>query len=106
MASNRWDAIVAIFAHLDPTLRAQVHRAVVNALRPGGLLILEAYRPEQLNFGTGGPPTAELMMTREDLIQEFAGLDILMLNETVRSVIEGVGHTGQGAVVQLVAQKP
>ena len=104
--ANRWNAIVAIFAHLDPALRVQVHRSVVSALKPGGLLILEAYRPEQLNYGTGGPPTAERMMTREGLTQEFSGLEIVQITETVRPVVEGVGHTGDGAVIQLIAQKP
>ena len=104
--ANRWDAIVSIFAHLNPELSAQVHQQVVTALKPSGLFILEAYRPEQLNYGTGGPPRAELMMTREGLTQECSGLDFMLLNETVRPVIEGVGHHGDGAVIQLVAQKP
>ena len=39
----------------------KVVREVVAGLRPGGIFVLEAYRPEQLDYGTGGPPTAELM---------------------------------------------
>lgn len=104
--ANRWDAVIAIFAHLDPELRVRVHGRVVEALKPGGLLILEAYRPEQLNYGTGGPPIAERMMTPEGLRQEFMGLETILLQETVRPVLEGEGHTGDGAVVQFIARKP
>lgn len=103
---NRWDAVVAIFAHLDPDLRLRVHRQIVQSLKSGGLLILEAYRPEQLNYATGGPPTLERMMTARGLAQEFAGLNIAYSQETIRPVVEGVGHTGDGAVVQFIAQKP
>jgi hypothetical protein len=29
------------------------------ALRPGGLILIEGYRPEQLNYKTGGPSLVE-----------------------------------------------
>jgi hypothetical protein len=32
----------------------------MNGLRPGGVLIPEAFTPEQLRRGTGGPPVAAL----------------------------------------------
>lgn len=60
---NAWDAIVSIFCHLPPIVRAKVHRQVVAGLRPRGVFVLEAYTPRQLDFKTGGPPQADLMMT-------------------------------------------
>jgi len=36
------DAVVSIFLHLPPDSRAAVHRAMAGALRPGGVLIMEA----------------------------------------------------------------
>lgn len=105
LGHEQWDAIVSIFCHLPPDMRQQLHERVVNALKPGGLLILEAYRPEQLEYKTGGPPNAAMMMTEEALRSELDGLHFDLLNSSVRTVIEGTGHTGQGAVVQLVALK-
>ena len=102
---EQWDAIVSIFCHLPPDMRQRLHKKVVNALKPGGLLILEAYRPEQLEYKTGGPPNAAMMMTEEVLRSELGGLHFDLLNSSVRTVIEGTGHTGRGAVVQLVALK-
>ena len=101
-----WDGIVSIFCHLPPTLRADLHRRCVAGLRPGGVLLLEAYTPDQVGRGTGGPPTAELMMDTETLSAELAGLDLLELQECEREVHEGAFHNGLGAVVQLVARKP
>lgn len=103
---ERWDGIVSIFAHMPPTVRADLHRRVVAALRPGGLLLLEAYTPDQIGRGTGGPPVPEMTMTLELLRAELAGLEEVHGVETIRSVVEGPGHTGDGAVVQFIARKP
>ena len=101
-----WDGVVSIFCHTPAELRRRVHRAVVAGLRPGGALILEAYTPRQLEFGTGGPPVVELMMDLDTLRGELAGLELLHAEETEREIHEGRLHTGRGAVVQIVARKP
>jgi SAM-dependent methyltransferase len=101
-----WDGIVSIFCHLSPALRAEVHRRCVGGLRSGGVLLLEAYTPRQVAHGTGGPPTAELMMDTETLRTELAGLQFLDLRECEREIHEGAFHNGLGAVVQMVGRKP
>lgn len=103
---NSWDAIVSIFAHTPPPVRRHVHSEAIRGLKPGGAFLLEAYRPEQLEYKTGGPPVVEMMMTLELLRAELPGLDVEYAQETVRDVNEGKLHTGQGAVVQLLARKP
>lgn len=101
-----WDGIVSIFAHMPPEARRHLHREVVSGLRSGGVFLLEAYRPEQLQYGTGGPPTAEMMMDLNELRGELAGLEFDYAVDTVRDIHEGRLHSGQGAVVQVVARKP
>jgi SAM-dependent methyltransferase len=100
-----WDGIVSIFCHLPPDLRRQVHRHVVRALKPGGVFLLEAYTPKQLEYGTGGPPSAEMMMDLVNLSEELSGLRIEHGVEVVRAVHEGQFHSGPGSVVQLIATK-
>jgi len=100
------DNVVSIFCHLPPEVRKRVHRGVVNGLKPGGILLLEAYTPDQLLLKTGGPPVKEMMMTLEELRSELAGLDFIFAQEITRKVIEGCLHTGVGAVVQVIARKP
>ncbi|MFV1992672.1 MAG: class I SAM-dependent methyltransferase, partial [Acidiferrobacterales bacterium] len=101
-----WDVIVSIFCHVPPDIRKGLHQQVVEGLSPGGMLVLEAYRPEQLQYKTGGPPSAEAMMTLATLKEELAGLEIIHGEELVREVVEGKYHTGKGAVVQVLARKP
>jgi SAM-dependent methyltransferase len=104
--ASSWQGIVSIFCHLPPELRQQIHRAAANGLVSGGVLILEAYTPDQLNNTTGGPPSAELMMDASMLREDFKDLDVVHLAELKRDVIEGRGHTGAADVVQLTAIKP
>ena len=101
-----WAAIVSIFCHLPPELRRSVHRRCVEGLITGGVMLLEAYTPLQLEYKTGGPPTADMMMDSKLLGSDFDGLEIVILNEIVREVGEGEFHSGDGAVVQLLARKP
>jgi len=100
-----WAGIIATFAHLPPTLRQRIHRQVVAGLQPGGVFILEAYTPAQLAFGTGGPKSPELLMTLASLRDELLGLELLVGRELEREVVEGDGHTGRGAVVQILARR-
>ena len=100
--AGAWDVIVLIFAHLEPSLRARVHAAAVRGLRPGGALVLEAYTPEQLHFGTGGPRQPELLMRLDELRGELAGLRLEVAREVQRDVHEGTGHRGRSAVVQVL----
>ena len=101
-----WNGIVSVWCHVPKALRERLHRQVVSGLAPGGVFILEAYTPAQLRWGTGGPPTAELMMKLEDLREELAGLRFEHALEFERDVHEGRYHNGHSAVVQVVAIKP
>ena len=102
---EQWDLVVSIFAHLPPPVRSRVHGSLATALRPGGRLVLEAYTPDQIGRGTGGPPVPELTMTLDGLRRELSGLTIIHGAELVRTVIEGAGHTGEAAVVQVIATR-
>jgi len=99
------DLVVAIWMHLPPELRAVVHRRAVQALRPGGHLILEAYTPRQLALGTGGPRLPGLLLEPEALRRDLDGLELLVLEEQERWVHEGRWHQGHSAVVRALARK-
>lgn len=101
-----WSGIIMIFVHLPPALRATVLAQVVTGLRPGGLLVLECYTPAQLAFNTGGPRDVALLPTLAGLREELPGLEFLHGTELERDIIEGDGHTGRGAVVQVLARRP
>jgi SAM-dependent methyltransferase len=97
-----WSGVVSIFCHLPPPLRRRVFRDSVAGLRAGGVIIVEAFTPRQLEFKTGGPPTADLMMTLEGLREELDGLRLEIAREVDRDMGDGPCHSGTGAVVQVV----
>jgi SAM-dependent methyltransferase len=105
LPESGFDAVVLIFVHLDPEVRRAVHAAAIRALRPGGVVILEAFTPAQLGRPSGGPPTRERLQTAADLAQDFAALERVLLEETETELSEGEGHRGPAAVVRLVALK-
>jgi SAM-dependent methyltransferase len=105
MGQGKWDAIVAIFCHLPPELRRDVHKKVVKALKPGGVFVLEAYTPKQLDYKTGGPPKLDMLISADGLREELDGLTFERLEEVVRDVQEGRMHSGKAAVVQAVGVK-
>ena len=102
----RFDAIVAIFIQFAaPEQRARLFAGMQPALKPGGLLLLEGYRVEQLAYGTGGPKDIENLYTAELLRNAFADLEILHLAAYDAPIEEGSGHRGMSALVDLVARK-
>lgn len=106
-AEGAFDLVVGIFIQFaDPPLRRAIFRGMERTLMPGGTLLLEGYRPEQLAYGTGGPRQVEKMYTRELLQEAFAGLEILHLREYDAEIAEGGAHTGMSALIDLVARKP
>lgn len=106
LGQSKWAGIVAIWAHLPPEVRARVHGACVRALQPGGVMVLEAYSPRQLEMpGKGGPPNVAMLVSPEDARREFSGLDFHLVQETRRVVEEGRYHSGLSATTQLLASK-
>ncbi|MCX7099692.1 MAG: class I SAM-dependent methyltransferase [Methylococcales bacterium] len=105
LGENQWDGIVSIFCPLPPAIRKQLYQKVPTGLRQHGVFLLEAYTPDQIKHGTGGGNSVELMQTKAILSTELAGLTFEHLIELERDVIEGIYHTGIGAVVQAIAKK-
>lgn len=105
--SQRFDAVVSIFIQFaGPSERGAVFGGMREALRPGGLVVLQGYTPRQIEFKTGGPPQVEHMYTRALLEEAFAGFEILHLREHESELAEGSKHVGRSALIDLVARKP
>lgn len=101
-----YDVVVAIFTQfVGPEGRARQFAGMRQALKAGGLLIMQGYTPHQLEYGTGGPPHAENMYTAALLRAAFGDWDVLHLAEHDDVIEEGTGHNGMSALVDLVARK-
>ena len=101
-----FDVIVAIFIQFaDPPFRQRIFGGIKTALKPGGLLLMQGYRPEQLDYRTGGPSQVENLYTTallEDSFGDFASVEI---NEHDSMVDEGGGHAGMSALIDFVGRK-
>lgn len=105
MGIEKWDAIVSIFAHLPLSIREHVHHKIEKALKKNGLLILEGYAPEQLNYNTGGPKNLEMLFTIEQIEKDFSTLRPILLQKITRDIHEGKYHNGTSVVIQFVGRK-
>jgi len=101
-----FDVVVAILIQFSkPDARVKVFANIKRALKPGGLLIMQGYRPEQLKYKTGGPSNVEQLYTRrllEDAFKDFSSLEI---EEHDSVMSEGTMHAGMAALIDLVGRK-
>jgi cyclopropane fatty-acyl-phospholipid synthase-like methyltransferase len=100
------DVVVAIFTQVVfPQERLAFFVNLKRALKPGGLLLMQGYRVEQLTYRTGGPPEAERLYTRALLEEAFGDMAELEIREHDSAINEGTGHVGMSALIDLIAKK-
>ena len=99
-----WQGVVSIFCHLPSVLWQRVHTDAIAGLASGGVLVLEAYTPRQLEFKTGGPNNLDMLVSLESVKSKLPKLDLEIGEEIDREVIEGIYHNGMAAVVQILGR--
>lgn len=109
--AEQWDCIVSIWLHLPHNLRQEIHAGFWGSLSPGGIILLEAYRPEHVTFreeygSKGGPPSAEYMFTEEILRSDFPEAEFEFIENQDVFLDEGTGHQGRSATIQARIRKP
>lgn len=105
LSSGRFDAIGLIYLHLKPILRKSFHLQCVKALKPNGVIILEAFSKNQLGNLSGGPTVLEMLYAKQELYDDFSGLAIESLQEVEVELSEGNFHRGKADVIRMVARK-
>ena len=102
---NFYGSVVSISAHLPGAVRKRLYPLVERSLKPGGIILLEAYAKAQIARDTGGPKDLDMLMASEDLEKEFPNCEPILSREIEREVVEGKFHTGLASVVQFIARK-
>ena len=103
---NAFDVVAAIFIQFaNPAERQRIFAGIRRALKPGGLLLMQGYRPEQLNYKTGGPSAVDNLYTEAMLAQEFGDFADLTIRVHDSMHHEGIGHDGMAALIDLVGRK-
>jgi cyclopropane fatty-acyl-phospholipid synthase-like methyltransferase len=103
--ANYYNSVISISAHLPSTIRDRLYPLVERCLKPGGIILLEAYSENQLAHNTGGPKDPDMLMTKAKIEQEFPNCELILLRELEREVCEGTYHTGLASVVQFIGKK-
>jgi SAM-dependent methyltransferase len=96
-----WDLVCALYLHLSAPERRRVLRHAVDAVAPGGTLLVLGHDLSNLTEGWGGPPQAEVLYTPDDIVAEIDGL-LVEKAERVRRPVEegGVLHEAIDALVR------
>ena len=104
--TGAFDAVVVTFVHPLPEERAQMYAEIRRALKPGGLLIAEWFRPAHLNgtYDRIGPSKPDRLVSAAELREHFDPAGFLVLNDAEPTFDLGF-LDGKAATVQVVWQK-
>jgi hypothetical protein len=75
--------------------------AVMRALKPGGMFVLQNFSIAQLETNRFGPKNPDYLAKPNELLGHFEGYRILHYEDTIVELDEGM-HQGPGAVVRLI----
>ena len=102
----RYDAVVAIFIQFAaPALRTKIFDGIKQALKPGGILLLQGYRPKQLELAGGDESDLAHYYTGEILVRAFYDFAAMQITEHDSVIQEGNGHAGLSALIDVVGRK-
>lgn len=108
---NSFDVIGLLYAHVGPQHKAAFNTALEKLLKPGGVLIFEAFDKAHAAYKekhptAGGPTDLDMLYSLTELEQYYPGYNILVSEQVITTEEEGIYHRGGGAVVRFVARKP
>jgi len=100
-----YDVVSLIFIHLEPTHRVDFHQKVIKSVKKGGIVIIEAFRPEQVGHSSGGPQDPRMLYTLVDLENDFMTLEKVSQENWSGYLDEGQYHRGHAETIRMVFQK-
>ena len=100
-----FDAICLVFAHMPPDKRREWHRKLAGSLKPGGRLLLEGFHKRQFPLASGGPKNEAMLFSKEEMLTDFEGMEILLCEEKTVVLDEGPFHQGEAEVVRLIIKR-
>jgi SAM-dependent methyltransferase len=104
-SKNFYDAVAIIYVHLNTKLRKSFNEKIIEALKPGGKIILELFSKEQLGKTSGGPQDLEMLYSIDEIKKDFGSLKAVILKKEIINVDEGEKHKGEASVVRFVGEK-
>lgn len=89
-----WDLIAFVYVHWRTDKRLALLRRVIDALAPGGHLVIVGHDRTNIEHGHGGPQDPEVLTTPDELaaLLSAGGLEVLEAREVRRPVSLEPGH--------------
>jgi len=105
-----FDAIGLIYAHFSAEKKSIFHSKLNDYLRPGGIIILEAFSKRHIHFleldpKVGGPKDINMLYSKAEIIADFKNYEVVLLEEEEILLAEGKYHIGTGSVIRFVGRK-
>lgn len=106
----QFDAIALVYAHFPAAIKSELHKALSNLLKPGGIIIFEAFSKSHLDYiakneKVGGPKELDMLFSIEEIQNDFSNYEVILLEEKVIELQEGLFHNGTGSVIRFVGRK-
>lgn len=101
----QFDAAIMVFGHFHEHDQLHVLQKISDAVKPGGLLMMELYSTDQITYATGGPRDRTWLYDAKKLLNWCSSYKIIhfFTGEVERN--EGELHTGLAHTVQFIIQK-
>ncbi|MDN5215816.1 class I SAM-dependent methyltransferase [Fulvivirgaceae bacterium BMA12] len=105
-----FDAIGLVYAHFSAVKKSIFHKKLDDCLKPGGLIIFEAFSKSHLTLNkrnpkVGGPKDMDMLYSEAEIMADFENYEILVLEEKEILLNEGKYHNGKGSVIRFVGRK-
>jgi len=102
---EHYDVIGLVYFHVPPPIRKMLHRNAVEALKPGGRVILEGFHTSQLGNPSGGPQVLDMLFDKNTLLDDFQALNHEILEEVMVNLEEGPAHKGPANLIRYIGKK-
>ncbi|MEO8695409.1 MAG: class I SAM-dependent methyltransferase [Acidimicrobiales bacterium] len=94
LGAGSWDLIALVYVHWPTDKRLPFMQRVIDALAPGGHLVIVGHDRTNIEHGHGGPQNPDVLTTPDELAAFLgaAGLEVLAARELLRPVSLESGH--------------
>ena len=108
--NESFNLIALIYAHFPANNKSEYHKELSNYLKKGGLIIFEAFSKSNLENVTknpkiGGPKDINMLFSIDEIKADFENFEIVLLEEKLVELSEGLYHNGIGSVIRFVGRK-
>jgi len=103
--SESFDMVALLYAHFPDGIRKYLHHKMINWVKPGGIILLEAFNPLQINNDSGGPKKLDMLYSEKMIEDDFKELSTTLLITEKTNLNEGKFHDGPADIIRYIGKK-